>query len=118
MRRLLLGLAMLACLGTLSVGVASADCADTKLFCIKIVNGRIYNDGAAIVKGRLSEGNCWKDWKCKNCRGETFADFAGKCNAQFSGCEGNCAACSVSKTEDAISSPCIDKNGTSYPLTP
>ena len=111
MKKILVVAAGLCVLVAFSAGVASADCPDAKIACVKIVNGKINRDNK---KGVIATGSCYKGWPtgCRLC--DSNAAIAGKCNAQVTTCEGSCAAC-VGDTTGNVAAPCYDKNGAQIP---
>lgn len=97
------------CAAVAMCGLAYADCPDSRIICIKLVNGQVYHNGVADDKGNFKTGNCWKSWGCELCY--SHEALGQECNSKFSLCEGNCAAC-VSWTDTyGIAGPCWDKTG-------
>jgi hypothetical protein len=116
MKRALVVTAAFIAFAGLSLGVVSAKCPDTKVLCVKPVDGKIFVSGHADGKGKLApEPSCWKNWSCQDCDGDTWPIYASKCNAQYPACDGLCVACQLYQDYDAITyDPCYDKNGVAY----
>jgi hypothetical protein len=106
------------CFTALLVGIifmtgtmAVADCPDAKMLCIKIINGKIYNNGIAQSAGEFKTGQCWKSWGCEYCY--SWPDLARQCTSRFpTDCANNtCAACTPWSDVGGIAGPCYDANG-------
>lgn len=95
--------------------MAMAECKDSSMGCVKIVNGSIYDQAYGVnLVGRIVVNNCWSSPSCKPCGGWEVA--AKQCSSAYGSCSGDtCAACEMylvgGNNVNSIKGPCRNAQG-------